>query len=371
MRILFVDTNSSTPYDLNTLDANSPGGTITAMMLVAGALSRDHDVLVAEAALTADNRSNPRLNYLTLNSARSLDTQSPDVVIVMRKHRAAAEFSRLYPNARIILWIANFQPLEVMIKRRWILDRVSIVVAMSRCHRDQADSRLNHPLAKVLTGPRGRWRDVPVGFVYNAIADDLQPDDTHVDPNKLTMFSTPNKGLSQILTAFDRAKSQMPDLQLYVAGSRLEDMRAHRKLRRFADGAPGVHMLGRLPQNEILQHVRESLCVFYPQYIWPETFGLVYAEANAVGTPVLAHDFGAASEVLSTPEQLVDGRDLEAVVRKLAAWRSGQRPIVRARDRFRASNVAKEWAALLAALAEDEEAGPIDAGGPDLLSPAG
>ncbi len=60
-----------------------------------------------------------------------------------------------------------------------------------------------------------------------------------------------------------------------------------------------------------MQHIRESLCVFYPQTQRCETFGLVYAESNAVGTPVLAHDFGAAREVLSSPDQLINGKKFQ------------------------------------------------------------
>lgn len=345
MRLLFVDTNSATPYDMATLDACSPGGTITAMMLVAQALSREHEVLVAEGALDADDRSDPRLGYVTLDTARNLGAEAPDAIIVMRKHRVVPEFARRYPNARMVLWLANFQPPEVMYKRRWLVTSGCVVVAMSRAHRDQAAKRLNHPLGKYLSWP---WCDLDVQYIYNPIPEDLNPDDTPVNMNKVIVFSTANKGLPETLALFERARQEIPELELYVAGSKPENMRAYPKLRRYAEPRPGVHMLGRLPQSEVWQHVRESLCVFYPQYVYPETFGLVYAEANAVGTPMIAHDFGAAREVLSDPVQLVDGRDAEAVVRKLVDWRNGQRPVVRAREELRISNIARDWNTLLA-----------------------
>jgi glycosyltransferase involved in cell wall biosynthesis len=99
----------------------------------------------------------------------------------------------------------------------------------------------------------------------------------------------------------------------------------------------------------LFRHVREALCVFYPQNALSETFGMVFAESNAVGTPVLAHDFGSAREILSSSDQLVDAEDHAAIVAKLRAWREGNRPRVSLRSELRASNVIAQWRRLLEA----------------------
>src|SRR5581483_2147599 len=61
--------------------------------------------------------------------------------------------------------------------------------------------------------------------------------------------------------------------------------------------------------------------VFYPKFVLPETFGLVFAEASAVGTPVLTHDCGAAAEVLADPRQVLPiapaARRYERLARRL------------------------------------------------------
>jgi hypothetical protein len=70
---------------------------------------------------------------------------------------------------------------------------------------------------------------------------------------------------------------------------------------------------------------------------------LVFAESNAVGTPVLAHPFGSAPEVL-TKEQLCDAHDLDAIVKRLKLWREpGCRPKVGLRDDFTIERVAARW----------------------------
>jgi glycosyltransferase involved in cell wall biosynthesis len=117
------------------------------------------------------------------------------------------------------------------------------------------------------------------------------------------------------------------------------------------------------------------LCAFCPNFEYPETFGLVLAESNAVGTPVIAHRIGAAAEVIGDPRQLLDtpklatlayracrrvgrgeaigGRVVDRIggfrtyVERIAAWRAGGRPVVAARPAFARAAVLDEWKALL------------------------
>lgn len=64
---------------------------------------------------------------------------------------------------------------------------------------------------------------------------------------------------------------------------------------------------------------------------------------------MLAHDFGAASEVLGKEsDQLVDANDPEAVIKKLEKWVAGNRPQVTLNETFRQSTVVSKWLELLA-----------------------
>jgi Glycosyl transferases group 1 len=168
----------------------------------------------------------------------------------------------------------------------------------------------------------------------------------------------------------------MPDLRLRVGSPGYKSLRRARI--ESVDGKiDGVDWLGALPHERILQEVRTALCVFYPNFVLPETFGLVLAEAKAVGTPVLTHACGAASEVLADPRMLLPVTPslrvyeqaasripsglrrfvalwaeplglFQPYVNRLHAWRYGERPAVGPDARFRLSVVAQRWRALFA-----------------------
>ena len=138
----------------------------------------------------------------------------------------------------------------------------------------------------------------------------------------------------------------------------------------------GVEYLGAQPQARIHHEVRGALCTFFPNFVIPETFGLVFAESHALGTPVLTHDCGAALEVVGDPRQVLPvapaSRRYEAALRhlrgpwralparlaaaaglfdayleRIAAWRAGARPHSAPDPRFRLSTVAAQWRTLL------------------------
>jgi glycosyltransferase involved in cell wall biosynthesis len=140
----------------------------------------------------------------------------------------------------------------------------------------------------------------------------------------------------------------------------------------------GVKFLGPQPQAVMHAQVRRSLCTFHPNFRIPETFGLVFAESHALGTPVLTHDFGAAAEVVGDRRQLLPIRTayrcydgmaralpsrwrglpahlagslglFDAYVERVREWRSGARPVVGPDPRFALDAVMAQWRELLGA----------------------
>ncbi len=71
------------------------------------------------------------------------------------------------------------------------------------------------------------------------------------------------------------------------------------ELRALAQGLSHVHFLGRLDHARLRSFYRDAIAVVVPSLCF-ETFGVVVIEAFATRTPVIAHDIGALSEVVTS-----------------------------------------------------------------------
>ena len=353
MPILFFDPVCQQPYDSRTLRQQAMGGTEATVVRVADAL---------EAFVAQHNRSEVYGRYLAPAKMPEIT-----VVVINRDSRALPRVRDLYPNARIYLWIHD--QLRPGSKRAgWLASTANLlrevratIVCVSDSQRRGVDAVLQSM----------RLDDVVHSHtIYNPIDDALAPDGSAVDPNKLVFFSSPNKGLKFTLDAFRALRRRMPELRLAVGNPGY-------KLRKSA-AIDGVEYLGPQPQARIHQEVRTALCTFFPNFVIPETFGLVFAESNALGTPVLTADCGAAAEVIGDrdqvlrvtaaqrayetlmthvspgwragPARLAAALGLfDAYAQRIQAWRSGARPKVGPDPRFRLAAVVEQWRALLGA----------------------
>ncbi len=328
------------------------GGTEATVVRVADAL----DALVVQ-----HNRTVPAGRYLP-------PARDPDIgrVIVNRDSRALPVVRALYPNARVFLWLHDrMRPGSR--RARWLASTGALlrdldvrIVCVSDTQRQAVEATL-------------RWmkahESVAACTIYNPIDDGLRPDGTAVDERKLVFLSSPNKGLKFTLDAFDALRRRMPDLRLVVGNPGYKEGSAGR--------TRGVQYLGPQPQHRMHAEVRTALCTFFPNFLIPETFGLVFAESNALGTPVLTHDCGAAREVIGDDRQILPVTAAKRLyegllgscpsrcraaparlaarlglfddyVERIRAWRSGQRPVTGPDPRFRLSAVARRWRQVLA-----------------------
>lgn len=349
--ILFFDPLCARPYDTDTLRRQAMGGTEATVVRVADALG---------ALVVQHNR--------TVASGRYLPpARDPAVgcVIVNRDSRALPAVRELYPNARVFLWLHD-RVRPGSRRARWLASTAGLlsdldvrIVCVSDTQREALEATL-------------RWMKaderVTACTIYNPIDERLRPDGTPVDESKLVFLSSPNKGLKFTLDAFRALRRRMPDLRLVVGNPG------------YKEGGPGrvegVEFLGPQPQSRMHAEVRTALCTFFPNFVIPETFGLVFAESNALGTPVLTHDCGAAREVIAddrqilpvtvgkrvyegllgacsprwraAPARLAGGLGLfDDYLERIRAWRSGQRPVTGPDPRFRLSAVAQRWRQVL------------------------
>jgi|CXWL01.1.fsa_nt_gi glycosyltransferase involved in cell wall biosynthesis len=342
MNILIIDPKCPKPYDNNSLKTGGLGGTESTIVKIANQLAENHTVVV-----TQHNRIesiSPKKTLHFTNAAHENEyIKSPGVIIFIQKPQNVRQLVFKYPKARKILWLHNYIEDEVPLYLPDIALFNIEILCVSEVHKQHTLKKIKKSFISDLYFTY--LHRLKVHYIYNPLDDDLIPDKTPVDFNKLVFFSSPYKGIENVIRLFSLVKKDkdFKELKLYVANpGYIRNFDTH------SLDIEGIINLGSLPQQDAINHVRSALCVFYPQIRRPETFGLVYSEANAVGTPVLAHDFGSAREILSNQEQILDCSDDTKVINTLKSWYlKGQRPHVEANPQFRLSNVIKTWEKLI------------------------
>jgi glycosyltransferase involved in cell wall biosynthesis len=348
--IVFLDTVSPLAYDTRSFNERAVQGTESSVMRIAEGLG---------AWVMQHNRSSAWERYLPVQRIDAVEH-----VVVIRDSRALGLARQLFPHAQLHLWLHDKLRPGSKRGRRLRHDAALLrsarasIICVSDTHRRDVLNTL-------------RWAGIdglPVCTRYNPVDEALHPDGSAVDDRQLVFFSSPNKGLAFALDAFGALRRVMPDLQLVVGNPGYK-----------ADALatlPGVKFLGPQPQAVMHGLVRRSLCTFQPNFRIPETFGLVYAESHALGTPVLTHDFGAAAEIVGDPRQLLPVKPgyrcyeaivggvaprwrrlparlagglglFAAYVERVRAWRTGARPVVGPDPRFALGAVTAQWRALL------------------------
>jgi glycosyltransferase involved in cell wall biosynthesis len=349
--VLFYDPVCQQPYDTRTLHTHAMGGTEATLVRVADAL---------DAWVMQHNRTEDWERY-----ARPRRLTGITHVVINRDSRALPFVRQCYPQARVYLWLHDrFHPHAR--RARWLAATAALLrecAATVVCVSDWQRAGVEATLRSV-----GLADAVLAHTIYNPVDDALRPDGTAVDPDKLVFFSSPNKGLDFALDAFAELRRALPRLRLLVGNPGYKSAAAVRRA--------GVEFLGAQPQARMHRQVRGALCTFFPNFVIPETFGLVFAESHALGTPVLTHDCGAAAEIVGDPQQLLPvslaarcyesavgnlpGRWRWASARLAAAaglfdpyverirrWHGGSRPQTAPDPRFRLSGVRERWLQLL------------------------
>ena len=324
-KVYFVDPCSAEGYDLNDLKSRGLGGTEATILRVSSALQSAFDVSHFQNGRSIQSTSEAG-RYRPL--ADAYRTPEAAVIVVINRWKIALKLRKANPGTPIFLWL-HTNPGRHNRKMGVALKEAAITVICV--------STTQARLLSEFLGPFGLPR---ISAIYNPIADNLVPDDTQRDPDTLLFASSPHKGLAEVFAQFSDLRETIPELTLAVADPGY--------LRWETGPVPGgVTFLGALSHPELVQHMRRSLCLFYPQTTFAETFGLVLAEANAVGAPVLVHaGLGANDEIVSGADQKIDGRDPAQILSRIETWRSVS-PEVNTNPAFRLTSVAQKWSELL------------------------
>lgn len=328
VRLVFLDSSNPKPYDAVTLETEPQGGTESTVTRIAeGLASRGYDVIVAQKGRTEAGQG--KANYIGLDHLDQIQHR-PHAVISLRSPSLVHWAIDKFPSAKRFLWLHDFNQQAVVQHYPELMGTGLKILCVSNHHKQVVASALLSQIPPPIQG-------VTVDYIYNPVAD-LEPDNTPVDPKKLVFFSSPHKGLEHALYLFSRLRDIDPAFSLHIAnpGYLPSDTRV----------LPGLVNLGSLPHRPVINAVRSALAVFHPNLVFPETFGLVHAEANAVGTPVLTSHHGANREVLGDAGQTINVRDEKTVIDTILRW-SAERPVVRGKPEFKLSNVLNKWEVLL------------------------
>lgn len=325
MKILIVDPKESVNYDFRYMDEHALGGTESTVLRIAAELAKEHEVCLAQLNRDSNYHEN-EITYIPFDGSTAMD-DAPDVVIILRKYRLLPAYRKAFPKARLFVWVHNYQRIEILARRHHLVSSKACVICVSQNHREHIDRIFNGALSWLFRAPTLSFAKIPVKYIYNLIDPAFKPAATPYSKDKLFFFSTANKGLDQVLDNFRALLAVAPDFKLYIANNTRDQLLEHRLDRELLN-SESVIILGKIPRSEVIRHLQDSLCVFYPQSRFTETFGLVYVEANCTGTPVLAHRFGSAEEVIENTEQFVDADNPSAVVKTILQWRDHHRPNV-------------------------------------------
>ncbi len=328
--ILIIDSACTKTYNSETLTHPTYSGTLNTVINIAEKLGEHFQVYVLQRYRLVVEEGQSNVIYAPLEYFGKI--KHVTATILLRKGDFLPALLEYYPKAKHFYWYHDLAS-HKMVNNFSYMERAHLkIIAVSKYHQRKIEEifiQNNLPV-----------KNTTFDYVYNPISDDLFPDDTPLDAKKLFFASAPIKGLNYTLEVFDYLLTKDPAFNLYLANPSPIYMPQK--------GSVGnIHFLGVIPQKEVIKHMRSSLCIFYPNFVLPETFGLVLAEANAVGTPVITHNLGAAKEVLGNGDQFIDVTDKDKLVERIISWSNGKRPKVKPNEAFRLSNVVKKWFELL------------------------
>lgn len=321
MRISFLDVVAPKPYTGHTFRKQALGGTEGTVIKLSEALaSRGHEITIVCPETKAD-----AVVEGVLYSRNLPDTSQ--VVVTLRAPELVSVVSKALPNAKQVLWLHDNVNHTLNHHVPMLAKAGTTIVCVSDFHKHQTIEHI-----------KVAHEGLSIRRIYNPVSDHLLPNDqsANYDANKLVFFSSPHKGLDRTLEVFKCFKywDALKDMKLYLANPGY--------YKDAAVDADNIINLSQLPNHEVLDHVRSAFTVFHLNSVFPETFGIVYAEAHAVGTPCLTHSLGAVRELLSSNE-IVDTKSNKAVIDTLIAWKKYGRPAVSLDPKFRMKAVVSEW----------------------------
>lgn len=332
--IIFYDLLQKGPinphYSDRSLVTSALPGAVRSLIHVAEALSMEYNVYVLQIDRPRITVSGKGVIYAP--HTMSIEPENIAAVVYLWTNYSIEKIAPLYPRSKQIIWFHDYLYTIPLYSNIPLLNKLEATILGNSEHHMSLLKRTFDEFHLPVSG-------LQFDYIYNPVPDDLTPNGTLVDSNKLFFASSPSKGLDRALEILKELRKSDQRFYLSVANPSA--------IQQIPEVDEGVVVLGPIAHPKVIQQMRQSLCLFCPNYVYPETFGLVYAEANSVGTPVLAHNFGSASEVLRDDRQLVDATSKEALMERILSWQRGGRPKVKGYGFYRLPKVLERWKELI------------------------
>lgn len=311
--VLFIDTVCSKAYNYDTLENDSIGGTEgSTIRLATGFAAKGLKVAVVQKWDFPTKIDSNQVMYLPI---RWLNQVRPKNVIHVRSRM----YFHLHPDAKHFVWMHDACYPYANNISDWpeYTERYNVkCIAVSDWHVGNIKS-----IAPSLDVTR----------IYSPIDEKcIIPYKDNIDTNQLVWMSSPHKGLKEMHETLLKIHANNPKIKLVVfnPGYFEGEIINH----------PSVIMLPQQSRETMRNIVSQSLCLFYPTK-FEETFGLVAAEANALGTPVACYKVAALAE--SCGNEFAENE--EDLLRMITSWQNGNRPKVSVNPNFLFDNIWNDW----------------------------
>jgi glycosyltransferase involved in cell wall biosynthesis len=146
--------------------------------------------------------------------------------------------------------------------------------------------------------------------IYNGI--DLKRFKFNPEPEDFFIAAgrfVPEKGIDLAILAAKRAK-----IKLKIAGGPAEGKYWEEKIKPFL--GKDIEYVGMLPYSKLPEFYGRAKGLLYP-HRWQEPFGLIFIEAMATGTPVIAFERGSAPEIIKNGKTGFLVKNLEEMIKKI------------------------------------------------------
>ncbi len=314
--ILFIDAACSKQYNYNSLEEDTIGGTESSTIRLAeGFGSKGLKVAIANRFNSSIEESPNQVQYIPIYMANKIHSKNTIFI------RACGVWEN-FPESKKFLWLHDASKLDHNNMSTWVPNIIK--------HQVQGVAVSDWHIQNILSIAPG----MPLKRIYSPVDEFCYRKPSAYDHNQLVWLSSPHKGLKQALETFKKLRQKDPNFKLAVfnPGYYHEDMNL----------PENVVVLPEMSKKVLRSVVSKSLCIFYPTY-FEETFGLVAAESNALGTPVASYKIAALAESSSGP--FAESED--QLINQVLEWKAGKRPVVTGQERFRFETIYQDWLKVL------------------------